>query len=414
MLSRELFEAPLADFDVFGDQSTEGSFRADDLRAIRNPKWREKVFRAFDKTPFNFNIYVYNGPEGMAPVGRQYHDDDDKVQVNDLANIYKYAGLQSSAVIQKLIGKMPPDVANSITVVLVENEGSERVAFTPWILAHRVVHAIFYARQEDDTRGPGRGQNQQISQTGGDIFRTITNLLGTMEKRFEHSEHHGEKFRNLVKPLDRINRIATLIAKFKSGRNGKLASPGEFVIELVTQFLVTGHVTFNHPDMDNLGRTPPLDPNVDVTLLELARGYNTGYSNDVTDFVEAALRQKYRIKNPPRKPDFERESYTAFDESGQAIAAFGADRVEKYQKQGYRVTRNPPPTAQAVARYKTYIKRQQELTELFNQWKEAGLLRFANPTSTDTTDIILGNFEKKLNEQIVALLTVCVGKMLVL
>jgi len=79
MLWKDLLEAPLADFGAIGDQDVPGSLRADDLRAIRNPKWREKVYRAFQNTPFDFNVYVFNAPEGIAPIGR-----DDRLGNSDL------------------------------------------------------------------------------------------------------------------------------------------------------------------------------------------------------------------------------------------------------------------------------------------------------------------------------------------
>src|SRR5580765_6403646 len=99
MLWKQLVEAPLADFGAVGDPETPGSLRADDLRAIRNPKWREKVYRAFQKTPYDFNVYVYNGPEGIAPVGRGYGFVGDPIKVNDLKNIGKYVGIQPLRVI---------------------------------------------------------------------------------------------------------------------------------------------------------------------------------------------------------------------------------------------------------------------------------------------------------------------------
>lgn len=405
MLTKELFEAPLADFDVFGDQHIEGSFRSDDLRAIRNPKWRAKIFKAFEKTQFNFNIYLYNGAEGMAPVGLH----SQPVQVNDLKNIKKYVGIQPIAVIRNLIGKDPPNSDKSITVVLVENEGAERIALTPWILAHRVVHALFYARQEDDTRGPEPGQNQQISRAGGDIVRTTNQFLGIMERQFEQSVNH-KHVRDVTTDLARTNEIAKLITKFHSGRVGKLSNSGEIVIELVTQYLVNGKITFQRPVMDSTGRTPPLNPSIDGELLNLAREYR-GHEYG---FVQAALQKRYRIKNSPMKPNFNRDSYLAYDDTGKAIASFGPDRVQKYQDLGHRVEQSPPPTKQAVARYNIYIKRKQELETMFAQWDETGLLRPVSATATDISDNYLHNFEIQLNDNVAVLLTVCVGKALVL
>ena len=65
---RDLLEAPLADFGTFGDTDTEGSLRATDLRMVKTPKWQLRVQNAFKNTPYKFNIYLYNGPQGRVNI----------------------------------------------------------------------------------------------------------------------------------------------------------------------------------------------------------------------------------------------------------------------------------------------------------------------------------------------------------
>jgi len=407
---KDLREAPLADFGAFGDTDTPGSLRADDLRAIHNPKWREKVYRTFRNTPYDFNVYVYNAPEGIAPVGRGYGFVGDPIKVNDLKNIGKYVGIQPLSVIRQLIGKDPPNAEDSITVVLVENEGADRVALTPWILAHRVVHAMLYSAQSDPVRGMQPGQNLQISVHVQNIFKLFSTMFNDIEKSFDQSAHHKHKFMNLEGTSERINEFAKLIATFRSGRMGKLSNPGEFIVESITQYLVIGKVTFQRPILDDEHRTPPLDPTIDTELLAMAREKFT----DKDRFVTTALQQKYRIKNPPRKPDLNRESYTAFNQQGQAVAAFGPDRVEKYRDQGYRIQRSPPPTPQAIARYNRFAKRVSELENLYDTWQADGMLQPPRQTNTDRLDQRLDRYEQQFNDEIAALLKSCVGKALVL
>lgn len=412
MRYEDLLEAPLADFGSFGDPDTAGSLRADDLRALRNPKWHEKVYRLFSKTPYDFNLYVYNAPDAMAAIGR---NQDEPIKVNDLANLTKYVGIQPLQVIARLIGRVPPNAENSITVLLVENEGDARVALTPWILAHRVVHAIFYAAQTDPVRGMQRGQDLKISVAVQKIFGAFNTMFNEIEKFLDRSMHHGSKTRGLRNSKDRVNEFAKLIATFRSGRMGNLNNTGEFVAEIVTQYLAQGKVSFQRPTLDDTGRTPPLDPTIDADLLDIARQYWAFYpGSDSTDrFVREALAAKYRIKNPPRKPDVNRESYTAFDQNGQAIAAFGPDRVEKYRQQGYRVERNPPPSRQAIARYETYVRRVSELEAMYDDWRSKGLLRHSQ-TETDRLDEKLDRYELAFDQHIVALLDACVGKAVIL
>jgi len=60
----------LLDFKIYGDLETPGSFCSDDLKAIRNPKWIKKLFNAFSKSQFDFNVYLYNVKDGIASFGR--------------------------------------------------------------------------------------------------------------------------------------------------------------------------------------------------------------------------------------------------------------------------------------------------------------------------------------------------------
>lgn len=408
MRYEDLLEAPLVDFGSFGDSTTPGSIRADDLRALRNPKWQEKVYRLFQKTPYDFNVYVFNAPDAKAQIGRQLGE---PVKVDDLANLDKYVGVQSIERISRLIGYVPPDAKTSITVILVQNEGASRVSLTPWILAHRVIHALFYAAQPNPVRGMQPGQDLKISAAVQDIFATFNNMFNQVERILDRSAYHRHKMRDLTGLTERINEFAKMIATFRSGRTGNLSNPGEFVIETATQYLVQGKVTFQRPTLDDTGRTPPLDPEIDRDLLAIARGREGQYLRR-EDFVRAALATKYRIKNPPRKPVF-RVSFTAFDPSGQAIASFGPDRVEKYRAEGYRVEQAPPPSHQSIARYNTYVRRTEELEAMYDRWRQEGLVP-ASQTNTDQLDTILDGFETQFTKHIAALLDACVGKALIL
>jgi hypothetical protein len=410
MIWKDLLEAPLADFGSFGDPEIAGSLRTDDLRALRNPKWHEKVYRLFHKTPYDFNVYVYNAPDAMAPIERR---EGKPVKINDIANLGDYVGIQPLQVIARLIGRVPPNAENSITVVLVQNEGEERVSLTPWILAHRIVHAMFYAAQTNPVRGMRPGQDLKISSAVQDIFTTFNSMFNRVEKILDRSMyHHGNWMHNSMSVLERINEFSKLIAKFRSGQMGKLANPGEFIIEAVTQYLVQGKVSFQRPTLDDAGRTSPLDPAIDADLLAIARGREGQYLSR-EDFVRTVLSTRHRIKNPPRKLDPNRVSYTAFDQDGRAFASFGTDRVERYRSQGYRVERVPPPSQQAIARYETYIRRVQELESLYDKWESDGLLRHSQ-TNTDMLDEMLDRFELQFNQHIAAMLDACVGKAVIL
>ena len=70
-----------------------------------------------------------------------------KLEVRNLDNLKKYVGVNPISLVARLIGKEPPEASKSITIVMVENESTNRISMTPWILAHRVGHAVIYAGQ---------------------------------------------------------------------------------------------------------------------------------------------------------------------------------------------------------------------------------------------------------------------------
>lgn len=410
LFAAPLWETPLADFGAFGDPTTPGTLRADDLRAIRNPKWHAKLVHAFGQTGFNFNIYLYNGAGGKTPISHEGIPFP-----ADLKNLERFVGVYPVAAISRLIGKPVPEAQHSITVALLQNEGTDRIPLTPWMLAHRVVHALFYAGS-DETHQHGRDTG--IAHATSRLFATFTTLFSQVERLLDRSPVYHALTKQVwdepgtakLNDTARINLIGRLIGKPRSARSGNLSSPGEFIIESVVQYLLTGRVSFNRPVVDEHGRTVPSDPGIDPDLLAMARTYR----RDEEMFLHTALRKKHGFAGPPRRPDPDRESYTAFNQNGQAIAAFGPDRLAKYQDQGYRIERQPPPTRQAITRYETYRKRRAELQQLFATWQKAGLLHEPAPTATDQLDQVLDRSEQQSNGLIEALLDRCVGKAFVL
>lgn len=240
MLIRDILnEAPLADFDMIGDPDTEGSFRPDDLKKFRNQQWREKVVRTFQRTPYKFNIYMLNGAEGRVAV------DQNPVEVRNLGNLEQYVGIQPMSLVTSLIGKVPPDTADSITILMVENEGTNRVSLTPWMLAHRVGHAMIYAGQAQRSDGGDVTRFQTVRA----FFSTMNSMLNAAGVMLEGSLKHDDL--KWEKEAERAFKVAKLIGKMRSARTGNLASIGEFFIETIAQYLVTGAVSFNHPELDD-------------------------------------------------------------------------------------------------------------------------------------------------------------------
>ena len=234
----DLVETPLADYRFIGDRE-EGSFRPEDIRAANNPSWYRKLENMFSNTEFNFNIYIVNAKDGIATIGGNNYEVRDVV-----SNIKKYAGILDSNRACRLL-KMDriPDKQYSITGILVENEGSNRISLTPWIVAHRIVHAIIEAKRLDF----------HIDNKISEIIQSIVSLVDFSKpfvinrrlNQFEPPPDLDEYNQQLIDFYE----VASIIGKMKSAKSKKLNSTGEFCVELIAQYIAKGAVTFNKPDI---------------------------------------------------------------------------------------------------------------------------------------------------------------------
>jgi hypothetical protein len=220
MRYKEISETPLADFKVIDDNDSigtefkknspmyadkgEGSFRQTDLKAMSNPKWIEKVHNFFKNCPYDFNIYLFNGSE----------------KYRDLRHI---KGIVDGNFVEKTFGTIPPNSENSINIILTNNEGDERVPLSPWILCHRIVHAFF--------------DGLYVLPAITDFNRTFTdftNVIAPPAIRFTGVDNTAF-----------VDAIAKL-SNFNSAKNKKIIRPGEYAVEIIVEYILTGKIKFNN------------------------------------------------------------------------------------------------------------------------------------------------------------------------
>lgn len=191
MRAHEIFEAPLGDFTTLGDQENAGSYTSGDLRAMKSPVWMKKVTANFAKCPQKINIYLYNAPGNRYP-----HF------TNSTASGFEEGRVRDEYIpqLEQTVGaKIPPD-PNGINFIMLDNEGDEKVGLTPWILVHRFAHAI---------------------------------LNGPAAREFNN---HARAVVSLYKPL--LPKILT----FRSARNDAVIRDGEWIVEMVTQYIIKGRI----------------------------------------------------------------------------------------------------------------------------------------------------------------------------
>jgi hypothetical protein len=200
-----MIEAPVVDYTPLGDFAQPGSFTTTkyDPALVQSPRARAKVFTAFEKAPYKFRFYAVNIP------GARRYTETGPVTEKWLNIALPQLGAEI---------KQRPVQEDEICVFYLSNVGAQKVPFTPWIMAHRLGHAIRknnYAWIEYE--GYWAEQRRQILEQYYEIHETtytasvIANALGTM----------------------------------KSARDGKITRPYEFLYELLAQYLIQGTVRLN-------------------------------------------------------------------------------------------------------------------------------------------------------------------------
>jgi hypothetical protein len=258
-------EAPVADMGFSGDLNNPGSYREDDLKKIRSPEWRARVVKILEKAPVDIGLYFVNGP---AEKRLDFSTPTYKLDI-DLSTASTYVGIQSKDWARRVMGgKLPTGYETRVNVILAQNEGTDRVGLTPWLVAHRIGHCFF--------ENNNRPENRELRSTTTYLMTSLISFCHRLEVLFSAKGLVSEKENDSDQ---RIRNVIKLISPFRSARAGTLRDNGEYLVELFAQFLTSGRVTFNRFIIDGKPRTVRREMAPDEAELFLAlKAKLTGYS----------------------------------------------------------------------------------------------------------------------------------------
>ncbi len=226
---KHVAEAPLADYQPIGDFDKPGPFRGADRRLVPHPKNQLKAARFFENAPYDFRLFFSNIP------GTGKYSEHGPMAPEKIKGIFKADAAQI------LQGH-----EDAITVVFVGNTGDSKVMMTPWIMAHRIGHAI-QAGGRNTNVGPWRAAEKHF-------FDGINRLL---------EEYYGKTSSEIRQKNDsmRYDLTAEYAALFnaigtqQSSRKGQIRRPYEFLYEMFAQYIGTGKITLNPlPKLKDYGR----------------------------------------------------------------------------------------------------------------------------------------------------------------
>ena len=223
-----LGEAPLADYQPMGDFNKPGPFRGADKRLVPHPTNQLKAAKFFEQTPYDFRLFFSN----ISGTGK-----------------YSEYGTMDPETVKIIFGdsdageQIVQGHENAITVVFVGNKGDSKVMLTPWMMAHRIGHAIQATGRMQQSAGPWKAAEDYF-------FQAINGLL---DEFYGRRGNPGGQLKDELR--GEYNALFNAIGTQRSSRTGQITRPYEFLYELFAQYLGTGQVTLNPlPKQQDYGR----------------------------------------------------------------------------------------------------------------------------------------------------------------
>lgn len=219
LFSEEVEEMAIRQFKTVGDWTRRSSFGDIDRKILTSPRGVEKIKRQWEKTPFDFDMYLVNDPRVNKSQFRE-------VGLVDMSFVRDNMKLTAD--------EIPDPDGNTITIIYTSNTGAERYMSSGWILAHRLGHAL--AR--------GRGTPAQIWQEFiNNLRKRVADILKEVYGIDVYSKTYdfqGNAGRDKI-----LKYVAQQLGTMKSARENKMRNWYEFAYELLAQYLITGNIKLN-------------------------------------------------------------------------------------------------------------------------------------------------------------------------
>lgn len=276
-LSEILNEMPVDVHARIGDFTKGKSFDSPaDRHLVTDPTAIQKVRDFFKNTSVDFDFYFVNTKPEIA---RKFGDKGREVKASNVFDAYPEGlGISQN---QLENGRIDND---KITIFFVSNYGNRKIPMTPWIIAHRIGHAMrgeFYFEQYTEWL-------EKQFDIVLDYYSVTPPSKGMMNNPTTTPAYYSE----LRKFELARGRLFHVIGTMKSARDQRLHKrPYEFYLELFAQYLKTGQVKFNPlPDKILVGFGPYGSKTIARTReLEDAQDFLNKLENDIPVAIENAL-----------------------------------------------------------------------------------------------------------------------------
>ncbi len=195
---------------------------APSLKLLQSEKGMKKIQLAWKDTEHDYDVYFLKS-KGM-------RDTLEKGEVNP------------DYVINELGIKDFQHDKNAITIIFTNNIGAERMPMTAWTMAHRFGHALQSSERYNYGKISGNFKlfADRVTQDFKELLKTVYNFEVKTQFTYDRNDS-GSIARSQKVTRELMQGLGTM----KSARDNKLFRPGEFMHELVAQYLITGKIRFN-------------------------------------------------------------------------------------------------------------------------------------------------------------------------
>jgi len=219
-------EAPLGDYQTIGDWGEKEKARsfaqATDRSMIQHPAAIKRAHKMFGRTEHVLNFYFVNMP------GLRKYSESGVMSPEDIAQAMPKAWPEIEA-----RGRDGVDHKNGINFIFVSNTGFQRMPMTPWIMAHRIGHALS-ASERGYSKNSGSWKDYE-----DDAAMFFADLLqGVYDWNIPARDIFMGGGPSMVKFLEAIGGM-------RSARKGKLGGRAyEFLYEMFAQYITQGALKF--------------------------------------------------------------------------------------------------------------------------------------------------------------------------
>lgn len=213
-----IVEAPIQDIELTGSPWRAGkpfakgtSFSKADRGILQSTKGIAKIVKAFQKTPYDFEIFFVNTQRSNADKV------DDNENVDDFALKVKAGVHDDYGIIKGKPGVIRAAILGNLSPI------DAKMPMTAWTLAHKIAHAF---------------QDQIINYPHADVERRVQTILDLLSEVVAP----GRGTRYTAHDSRYADKALTDIMTMKSARTGKLDNEFEAFAELLAQYLITGKI----------------------------------------------------------------------------------------------------------------------------------------------------------------------------